>query len=508
MSPKSAGGVALFRGNGTSSGKISGSGGTSGTTEFPFPEVSYGGSPVPKAGSAKTSLASASNAVGLLMSPTSPMSVRPSTASAVVTLSPSGGINKSNNSSNDNCASPKSFTHTSINAIKHSPEAQRCADLVDKVALLSADLEHLKLQSAKEFLSIPSEGSAKGATAGAGGENQPEKTDEKDNEKSKSHSPASSSLVPTKVVVSVTSKLTGVPPSTARATSPASIPRTAINKAAAEAIARVKPPIHSRAASNGRVSRAAVSDKLVADTTTGSGSNSSSGSGVAGNARLVLTPLDVNAQKKAAAVSSAATVTSGSSSRGEGITPRRSSGSSTGSSSGSGRSSSAPRGNAQIPGPARQFSGGGGVNAPPNPVLRSNSMSQSQKSSSQSQGTASPSKTVSSPRAHSKPSTASNCNQNNSANNSNKSHPPASPTGSAKVKNGSSGAALQGKTMKLELPLIPQHKRSQNQIEDPGAGRSRTSSSSSNKSPLLSGEILIKTNSVGSSAQGKLSVIV
>jgi hypothetical protein len=376
---------------------------------FAFPDVQY-------------DVASSGVALKAAHSPTA--AARPATASSAV--SPSSAAR-----------SPKA----AINFIVHSPEAQRCADLVDKVATLSAGLEHLQLQGARDFLAVPSEGSSKPVAPPA----------------------TVVPVVPAHCVIPVSSAgPVGAVTNTVRSASPAAVPRAVPLAKATEPTTNAKPPIGGRSSSSGR-SGSSAATALVPKPIAG--------------ARVVLTPLNAEVQKRAAGENSSANAT-----------PRKSRTS-------SGSSSSTPRGSKV---PSRPQAVNPTTSVPPAPaaVLRSNSLTNQ---------TALLKAAATSPRAGAKNVSPVPSGANRVANTA------AAPLPSRRSFNStaSAGAALQGKTVKLELPSIHLNKRSQNQADDPAPARARAPSISK-AIPLdaVAVEKLVKANSVGTAASGKLSVIV
>jgi hypothetical protein len=376
---------------------------------FAFPDVQY-------------DVASPGVALKAAHSPTA--AARPATASSAV--SPSNAA-----------MSPKA----AINFIVHSPEAQRCADLVDKVATLSAGLEHLQLQGARDFLAVPSEGSSKPVAPPA----------------------TAVPVVPAHSVIPVSSAgPEGAVTNTVRSASPAAVPRAVPLAKATEPTTNAKPPIGGRSSSSGR---------------SGSSATAALAPKAAAGARVVLTPLNAELQKRAAGENSSANAT-----------PRKSRTS-------SGSSSSTPRGSKV---PSRPQAVNPTTSVPPAPaaVLRSNSLTNQ---------TAVLKAAATSPRAGAKNVSPVPSGANRVANTA------AAPLPSRRSFNGTAnaGAALQGKTVKLELPSIHLNKRSQNQADDPAPTRARAPSISK-AMPVdpVAVEKLVKANSVGSAASVKLSVIV
>jgi hypothetical protein len=376
---------------------------------FAFPDVQY-------------DVASSGVALKAAHSPTA--AARPATASSAV--SPSSAAR-----------SPKA----AINFIVHSPVAQRCADLVDKVATLSAGLEHLQLQGARDFLAVPSEGSSKPVAPPA----------------------TVVPVVPAHCVIPVSSAgPVGAVTNTVRSASPAAVPRAVPLAKATEPTTNAKPPIGGRSSSSGR-SGSSAATALVPKPIAG--------------ARVVLTPLNAEVQKRAAGENSSANAT-----------PRKSRTS-------SGSSSSTPRGSKV---PSRPQAVNPTTSVPPAPaaVLRSNSLTNQ---------TALLKAAATSPRAGAKNVSPVPSGANRVANTAAARLPSRRSFNST----ASAGAALQGKTVKLELPSIHLNKRSQNQADDPAPARARAPSISK-AIPLdaVAVEKLVKANSVGTAASGKLSVIV
>eukprot|EP00598_Pedospumella_elongata_P005376 CAMPEP_0184983198 /NCGR_PEP_ID=MMETSP1098-20130426/12506_1 /TAXON_ID=89044 /ORGANISM="Spumella elongata, Strain CCAP 955/1" /LENGTH=1252 /DNA_ID=CAMNT_0027507003 /DNA_START=65 /DNA_END=3823 /DNA_ORIENTATION=- len=134
--------------------------------EIPFPLVKY----APEAIAATPDRSKNEIAFSPAASPSRPMTTSGSGRS-LLTLE----VTSPSRSASQAMLSPKS----AIEAAASSPEAMRCMELVDKVAMLSADLE-LQMKSAKEYLAIPAEGSAEKLTESAAvskaNSNKPEST--------------------------------------------------------------------------------------------------------------------------------------------------------------------------------------------------------------------------------------------------------------------------------------------------------------------------------------------
>jgi hypothetical protein len=338
--------------------------------------------------------------------------VRPATAFAT---SPSKTVSPAASPGRGGPLSPKS----AISLLQHSPEAQRCAELVDKVALLSADLEHLQLQGAREFLGVSSDmDTAGGKTA--------------------------TSVKPTQNSIAVPAVASTV---RTRSPSPAAVPRNT-NKnitpasTAAAAAPLAKPPTHSRASSTSRGGAgenrtSKVPDKTAAATVVLVPKPTAS-------ARVVLTPLVMDPQKK-----SSSSTPSGSGTGTSRVTPRVLRANS-GSASSTGSTLSSPRArppNKQIAGITSATTTPTTIAAAaavaPAPVLRSNSLSAGQ---------------IDAVKVHA-----------SSPRNTSKSRANAAPAASATAVITPKRAPLlvNTKNVTLELPSIPLNKRSQNQSEDP-----------------------------------------
>lgn len=406
--------------------------GQSSSFDFTFPQVTF---PAADQVGTPTAVRPRSGSFGNLLSPSRPATAGPQCGA----ISPR------------RCgADPAPIT--AMELIKHSPEARRCAELVDKVANLSVELEHLKLQSAKEFLSIPKEGSTVLAQTA-------------------NPAPVTRSQTP------------AVIPKTAGSTRPESGSKRTVAAAAA--------PSRTASASRGVLksggTAASITENRTARTDRSASnfhSTKNAAAVTASNTRVVLTPLDLEVQKKLSS-KTAPTLTPRSVRANTGTAiPAASSASST------------PRGKV----PTKPVSAVVAATPSSHAVLRSNSLNHNQINTAKSSASTSSPRigtgVVSRSSSGSSAGSSASSSAGSAATSISAPVAHSSTNAASNIKNSKNSTSLQAKNVKLELPSIPMHKRSQNQREE----SNRVSATVGKDQGIAMGQ-LVKALSVGAGGE-------